>query len=70
VYAVFNRSNTTKTIELSFTDGTYPIDLKTGKTYIGIVGGIRTFNDSKLIQDDMGTVWVVIPPGKFEYVYN
>ena len=70
VYAVFNRSNTTKTIELSFTEGTYPIDLKTGKTYTGIVGGIRTFNDSKLIQDDMGTVWVVIPPGKFEYVYN
>jgi glycosidase len=70
VYAVFNRSNTTKTVELSFTDGTYPIDLKTGKTYTGIVGGIRTFNDSKLIQDDMGTVWVVIPPGKFEYVYN
>jgi glycosidase len=70
VYAVFNRSNTTKTIELSFSEGTYPIDLKTGKTYTGIVGGIRTFNDSKLIQDDMGTVWVVIPPGKFEYVYN
>ena len=43
---------------------------KTGKTFTGTVGGIRTFNDSKLIQDDMGTVWVVIPPGKFEWVYN
>ncbi|MEY5035928.1 MAG: hypothetical protein RLZZ110_945 [Bacteroidota bacterium] len=70
VYAVFNRSNTTKTIELSFSEGTYPIEMKTGKTFTGIVGGIRTFNDSKLIQDDMGTVWVVIPPGKFEWVYN
>lgn len=70
VYAVFNRSNTIKTIELSFSEGTYPIEMKTGKTFTGIVGGIRTFNDSKLIQDDMGTVWVVIPPGKFEWVYN
>ncbi len=70
VYAVFNRSNTTKTIELSFSEGTYPIEMKTGKTFTGTVGGIRTFNDSKLIQDDMGTVWVVIPPGKFEWVYN
>lgn len=70
VYAVFNRSNTTKTIELSFSEGTYPIEMKTGKTFVGTVGGIRTFNDSKLIQDDMGTVWVVIPPGKFEWVYN
>ncbi len=70
VYAVFNRSNTTNTIELSFSEGTYPIEMKTGKTFIGTVGGIRTFNDSKLIQDDMGTVWVVIPPGKFEWVYN
>jgi glycosidase len=70
VYAVFNRSNTTKTIELSFTGDVFQSNDPSGKTFTGTVGGIKTFNDSKLIQDDMGTVWVVIPPGKFEWVYN
>jgi glycosidase len=70
LYAVFNRSNTTKTIELSFTGDVFQSNDPTGKLFTGIVGGIKTFNDSKLIQDDMGTVWVVIPPGKFEWVYN
>lgn len=70
VYAIFNRSNAVKTVEISFRGSVRPVDLKSDKTYIGNVGGIRTFNDSKLIQDDLGTVWVVVLPGKFEWVYN
>ena len=70
VYAVFNRSNTTKAVELSFTDGVRAVNPGTGKTFIGKTGGIQTFNDTPLVQDDLGTVWVMLPPGKFEYVFN
>ncbi|MFM8994882.1 MAG: alpha-amylase family glycosyl hydrolase, partial [Bacteroidota bacterium] len=70
VYAVFNRSNSTKAVELSFSDGVYPANLSTGKTYVGQKGGIQTFNDTPLVLGDLGTVWLMIPAGKFEYVHN
>jgi len=47
-----------------------PVNPGTGKTFIGKAGGIQTFNDTPLVQDDLGTVWVMLPPGKFEYVFN
>jgi glycosidase len=70
VYAVFNRSTESKTVELSFSDVANFTKTKNGKSYLGIVGAVHTFNDSPLITDDVNTYTVVIPAGGFEYIYN
>jgi glycosidase len=70
VYAVFNRSTESKTIELSFSDVANFAKTKNGKSYLGIVGAVHTFNDSPLITDDVNTYSVVIPAGGFEYIHN
>ena len=70
VYAVFNRSTESKTVELSFSDVANFTKTKSGKSYLGIVGAVHTFNDSPLITDDVNTYTVVIPAGGFEYIYN
>jgi glycosidase len=70
VYAVFNRSAESKTVELSFSDVANFTKTKNGKSYLGIVGAVHTFNDSPLITDDVNTYTVVIPAKGFEYVYN
>jgi len=70
VYAVFNRSAESKTVELSFSDVANFTKTKNGKSYLGIVGAVHTFNDSPLITDDVNTYTVVIPAKGFEYIYN
>jgi glycosidase len=70
VYAVFNRSTESKTVELSFSEVANFTKTKNGKSYLGIVGAVHTFNDSPLITDDVNTYTVVIPAGGFEYIYN
>jgi glycosidase len=70
VYAVFNCSAESKTVELSFSDVANFTKTKSGKSYLGIVGAVHTFNDSPLITDDVNTYTVVIPAGGFEYIYN
>jgi glycosidase len=70
VYAVFNRSTESKTVELSFSDVANFAKTKNGKSYLGIVGAVHTFNDSPLITDDVNTYSVVIPAGGFEYIHN
>jgi glycosidase len=70
VYAVFNRSAESKTVELSFSDVANFTKTKNGKSYLGIVGAVHTFNDSPLVTDDVNTYTVVIPAKGFEYIYN
>lgn len=70
VYAVFNRSAESKTVELSFSDVANFTKTKNGKSYLGVVGAVHTFNDSPLLNDDVNTYTVVIPAKGFEYIFN
>jgi glycosidase len=70
VYAVFNRSAESKTVELSFSDVANFTKTKNGKSYLGVVGAVHTFNDSPLLNDDLNTYTVVIPAKGFEYIFN